>query len=92
LRSSRLQSRRNTKRCSSKIKFPTIPVEHYLNTSTEIIMPEEKKYAHTNGFANGHGNGGLPPESPDGEMFLFTSESVGEGHPGKIIYLINLIS
>jgi len=55
-------------------------------------MPEEKKYAHTNGFANGHSNGGLPPESPDGEMFLFTSESVGEGHPGKIIYLINLIS
>lgn len=47
-------------------------------------MPEEKKYAYTNGFAaNGHGNGGLPPESPDGEMFLFTSESVGEGHPGK---------
>ncbi|XP_026815209.1 S-adenosylmethionine synthase isoform X2 [Rhopalosiphum maidis] len=47
-------------------------------------MPEEKKYAHTNGFANGHGNGGLPPESPDGEMFLFTSESVGEGHPDKM--------
>lgn len=46
-------------------------------------MPDEKKYAYTNGFANGHGNGGLPPESPDGEMFLFTSESVGEGHPGK---------
>ncbi|XP_025190688.1 S-adenosylmethionine synthase isoform X3 [Melanaphis sacchari] len=47
-------------------------------------MPEEKKYAHTNGFANGHGNSGLPPESPDGEMFLFTSESVGEGHPDKM--------
>jgi S-adenosylmethionine synthetase len=46
-------------------------------------MPEETKYAYTNGFANGHANGGLPPESPDGEMFLFTSESVGEGHPGK---------
>jgi len=51
-------------------------------------MPEEKKYAHTNGFANGHGNGGLPPESPDGEMFLFTSESVGEGHPGKTIFVV----
>lgn len=46
-------------------------------------MPEETKYAYTNGFANGHGNNGLPPESPDGEMFLFTSESVGEGHPGE---------
>lgn len=47
-------------------------------------MPDEKKYAYTNGFANGHGHGGLPPESPDGEMFLFTSESVGEGHPDKM--------
>lgn len=47
-------------------------------------MPEEKKYAHTNGFAaNGHcGHGGISPETSDGEMFLFTSESVGEGHPG----------
>ncbi|XP_001942800.2 S-adenosylmethionine synthase [Acyrthosiphon pisum] len=47
-------------------------------------MTEENKYTHTNGFANGHGNGEFPPESPDGEMFLFTSESVGEGHPDKM--------
>jgi len=54
-------------------------------------MSEEKKYAPTNGFVNGHGNGELPPEGPDGEMFLFTSESVGEGHPGKTIVIINLL-
>jgi len=53
-------------------------------------MSEEKKYSHTKGFANGNGNGELPPESPDLEMFLFTSESVGEGHPGKTIVIINL--
>jgi len=53
-------------------------------------MTEEKNYAYTNGLANGHGNGTFPPESPDGEIFLFTSESVGEGHPGKTIDIINL--
>lgn len=50
-----------------------------------VVMPEEKKYAHTNGFAaaNGHRpTRGLSSEVADGDMFLFTSESVGEGHPG----------
>ncbi|KAF6208394.1 hypothetical protein GE061_016848 [Apolygus lucorum] len=41
-------------------------------------MPET---AHVNGFANGHHSG---PELPENEQFLFTSESVGEGHPDKM--------
>ena len=32
--------------------------------------------------ANGSGKQGVL-ETKDGETFLFTSESVGEGHPGK---------
>ena len=32
--------------------------------------------------ANGSGKAGVL-ETKDGETFLFTSESVGEGHPGK---------
>ena len=38
-------------------------------------------------------NGSSRPtlEMNDGETFLFTSESVGEGHPGNcIFYLVNL--
>lgn len=35
----------------------------------------------TNGYANG--NGHMPYDMEDGSSFLFTSESVGEGHPGK---------
>lgn len=34
---------------------------------------------HVNGYANGH-SGSFDME--DGSVFLFTSESVGEGHPG----------
>ncbi|XP_014281107.1 S-adenosylmethionine synthase isoform X2 [Halyomorpha halys] len=41
-------------------------------------MPETSPYM--NGFQNGH----TPPEFPNGEVFLFTSESVGEGHPDKM--------
>uniref|UniRef100_A0A0A9VPX0 S-adenosylmethionine synthase n=1 Tax=Lygus hesperus TaxID=30085 RepID=A0A0A9VPX0_LYGHE len=41
-------------------------------------MPET---AYVNGFANGHHSG---PELPENEQFLFTSESVGEGHPDKM--------
>lgn len=40
----------------------------------------------TNGFAtNGCQNGVHASEQTDDEKFLFTSESVGEGHPGKNI-------
>lgn len=39
----------------------------------------------TNGYAtNGHHSG---YEMEDGNEFLFTSESVGEGHPGRLIWL-----
>lgn len=34
----------------------------------------------TNGYSNGH----MPYDMEDGSNFLFTSESVGEGHPGKL--------
>lgn len=35
----------------------------------------------TNGYTNGHKKDNL--EMEDGGSFLFSSESVGEGHPGK---------
>lgn len=37
-----------------------------------------------NGHTNGHGNGATY-DMEDGQSFLFTSESVGEGHPGENI-------
>lgn len=41
-------------------------------------MPETK----TNGYSNGnHSHNGY--EMEDNASFLFTSESVGEGHPGE---------
>jgi len=40
---------------------------------------------HTNGYTNGHNaNGGGLYEMEDQQIFLFTSESVGEGHPDKM--------
>lgn len=42
-------------------------------------MPNTTK---TNGHTNGH-NGHVTYETEDGSTFLFTSESVGEGHPGN---------
>lgn len=46
-------------------------------------MPENA--SRLNGYVNGNGvahhHNGF--ESEDGQTFLFTSESVGEGHPGK---------
>ncbi|KAK0161155.1 hypothetical protein PV327_009659 [Microctonus hyperodae] len=42
-------------------------------------MPETTPH-HVNGYANGH----APPELKQDCMFLFTSESVGEGHPDKM--------
>lgn len=36
--------------------------------------------AHSNGYTNGHGK----YDMEDGQNFLFTSESVGEGHPDKM--------
>lgn len=41
-------------------------------------MPQS---THMNGYVNGHANGLY--EMEDQQSFLFTSESVGEGHPGK---------
>ncbi|XP_044739031.1 S-adenosylmethionine synthase isoform X3 [Chrysoperla carnea] len=41
-------------------------------------MPETS--LHTNGYTNGHNS----YELEDGSSFLFTSESVGEGHPDKM--------
>lgn len=57
-------------------------------------MPQTK----VNGFSSANGHNGY--EMEDGASFLFTSESVGEGHPGNwihniiisIIILINSLS
>ncbi|KAH0555164.1 hypothetical protein KQX54_015698 [Cotesia glomerata] len=43
-------------------------------------MPETTPSHHVNGYANGH----APPELQQAGSFLFTSESVGEGHPDKM--------
>jgi len=43
-------------------------------------MPQSSSSAHTNGYTNGHGK----YDMEDGQNFLFTSESVGEGHPDKM--------
>lgn len=42
----------------------------------------------TNGHSNGHN--GATYDMEDGQSFLFTSESVGEGHPGEC--LVNIIT
>lgn len=41
-------------------------------------MPQQ---SHTNGYTNGHGG---KYDMEDGQTFLFSSESVGEGHPDKM--------
>lgn len=53
-------------------------------------MPET---AQTNGYTNGHHNNhNNMYETEDGSSFLFTSESVGEGHPGEFtIFFSSLI-
>lgn len=48
----------------------------FLNFDLSANMPETAH--HMNGYANGH----TPPELQQDTSFLFTSESVGEGHPG----------
>jgi hypothetical protein len=40
----------------------------------------------TNGNGVGHGGDGGEVETFSDETFLFTSESVGEGHPGQYIH------
>lgn len=54
--------------------------------SVSVKMPETSAYI-LNGFPTQ--NGHVENESADGdeESFLFTSESVGEGHPGNILYI-----
>ena len=42
-------------------------------------MPETKQ-------TNGHSSNGHTYEMEDGSSFLFTSESVGEGHPGNLSF------
>lgn len=39
--------------------------------------------AKSNGYTNGHASQSTY-EMEDQQMFLFTSESVGEGHPGNV--------
>lgn len=50
-------------------------------------MPETTPSHHINGYANGH----APPELQQAGSFLFTSESVGEGHPGMFYSLFYFI-
>lgn len=43
-------------------------------------MPQS---THVNGYTNGHSTNNGFYEMEDQQTFLFTSESVGEGHPGE---------
>lgn len=43
-------------------------------------MPQTSKM---NGYTNGHNGTHTHYDMEDGSSFLFTSESVGEGHPGN---------
>ncbi|XP_025413273.1 S-adenosylmethionine synthase-like [Sipha flava] len=47
-------------------------------------MTEVNNHAHSNGFVVKDADCNVPSETPNGETFLFTSESVGEGHPDKM--------
>lgn len=48
-------------------------------------MPQQ---SYTNGYTNGHPQAATAHyEMEDGQKFLFTSESVGEGHPGEFSIL-----
>lgn len=48
-------------------------------------MPESA-HPYINGYQNGH----MESENVDEGTFLFTSESVGEGHPGNFNYYNNI--
>lgn len=51
-------------------------------------MPETTAPLYINGFQNGY----MECETGDEtDAFLFTSESVGEGHPGKFIFFHSLL-
>lgn len=48
-----------------------------------MYQPEVMSKENNSVLKNGHGDGELTSKTLDDEMFLFTSESVGEGHPGN---------
>lgn len=55
---------------------------HTENTTT-ATTPKRRKMPETAHHMNGYANGHAPPELQQDTTFLFTSESVGEGHPGE---------
>ena len=75
-------------RCNTVPALQLIPIINSRRGNKPLLtttMPESRI---TNGYANGNGNAsgtgtGFPEARlAEGETFLFTSESVGEGHPG----------
>lgn len=52
-------------------------------TTTTATTPKRRKMPETAHHMNGYANGHAPPELQQDTTFLFTSESVGEGHPGE---------
>lgn len=54
-------------------------------------MPQSTLNGHSEKLVNGHQNNRGHYENCAGS-FLFTSESVGEGHPGKFISVKNFIT
>lgn len=60
--------------------------EHLLRddtATTAATTPKRRKMPETAHHMNGYANGHAPPELQQDTTFLFTSESVGEGHPGE---------
>lgn len=54
-------------------------------------MSEEDKRVQNDKCVNGGCDNDSPTTTVDDEMFLFSSESVGEGHPGKTFLQFFLI-
>lgn len=52
-------------------------------TSTAYYQCSLQRFRMPDTITNGYTNGHMPYDMEDGSVFLFTSESVGEGHPGK---------
>ena len=76
-RTSQEESYRNIVRRSSAFRTTRTSFEKATGVEVQTKKMPETSH-HMNGFANGH----TAPELQQDTTFLFTSESVGEGHPG----------
>jgi len=62
------------------IQHNQLYLRNSLQEQQTFKMPQK---TNGHGAANGFNGNGNSYDMEDGQTFLFTSESVGEGHPGK---------